>query len=760
MAESFRKNFKQKNALDWEEAGGEFYQETYSSEWEGFPTDNVITTLLPSKQNRLGTCRRIQRDSKDTKPNKYWQPIPTTKRNTYKNNELQNSLLPDLSEVLTDEGRIWEEILQIKLIPVPMEQKKELKIKLQNATKLRLQGFNQFKWKHRKIWQRLRLSLTELFTKMQLWHSSLKKIEGNYGTGITSYFLFIRWLFVLNTVMFVFVLLFLILPNIFWLNSSEPERDNVFPVDDHYSSSNVVDIIKGTGLLKNTYIFYGAYSNVKMSAENFYDFSLAYFFIFGLNLLISLFAILKNAYHEFKDRIIYGKWQNTDFCNLAFSGWDFCIHNKNSAQIKHKAIFNEIKYLLLLKYLEYKRRHRTKNYVIKLTLSRIVVNIIILMLLSLFSFMIYFLLNISLQNQLIEEGHGNSSYILEYSILNFQHIFKHSFDDHTILMLFLAYAPYILIICSNLILPTFFNYFSKFEKYSPLYTVKINLLRISLLRFVSLAILLSQFYLIVSTPNGNYAKDEHGCWETFVGCQFYKLILTDFICHVLLTFCINFPRALCAKNVKHDIITHFGEQDFDLPKHILDVVYMQTICWLSSFFAPVIHAVLAIAMFFMFYIKKFQCLVNSNPSKLLYGSTRCKSISLIVLLLSYLIVLLPVIYVIAVVTPSSSCGPFGGLQFVWDAPMTVFLKMPQFLKDILLFLGTAKFAIPSLILLLFCAYYFYAVSEANKKLVNILRNQLVLEGHDKQFLLTRLSVFLKQQHNSHEQNLKPDECKT
>ncbi|XP_037951671.1 uncharacterized protein LOC119682480 isoform X2 [Teleopsis dalmanni] len=131
MAESFRKNFKQKNALDWEEAGGEFYQETYSSEWEGFPTDNVITTLLPSKQNRLGTCRRIQRDSKDTKPNKYWQPIPTTKRNTYKNNELQNSLLPDLSEVLTDEGRIWEEILQIKLIPVPMEQKKELKIKLQ-----------------------------------------------------------------------------------------------------------------------------------------------------------------------------------------------------------------------------------------------------------------------------------------------------------------------------------------------------------------------------------------------------------------------------------------------------------------------------------------------------------------------------------------------------------------------------------------------------------------------------------------------------
>jgi len=34
---------------------------------------------------------------------------------------------------------------------------------------------------------------------------------------------------------------------------------------------------------------------------------------------------------------------------------------------------------------------------------------------------------------------------------------------------------------------------------------------------------------------------------------------------------------------------------------------------------------------------------------------------------------------------------------------------------------------------------------SNKKMIVVLRKQLVLEGHDKQFLLNRLSAFIKQQ---------------
>lgn len=45
--------------------------------------------------------------------------------------DTQVSILPDLSENVTDEERIWEEILEIKSMPVSMSEKREMKQQLQ-----------------------------------------------------------------------------------------------------------------------------------------------------------------------------------------------------------------------------------------------------------------------------------------------------------------------------------------------------------------------------------------------------------------------------------------------------------------------------------------------------------------------------------------------------------------------------------------------------------------------------------------------------
>lgn len=58
---------------------------------------------------------------------------------------------------------------------------------------------------------------------------------------------------------------------------------------------------------------------------------------------MSLGAIVKSAAKGFKERLIEGEGQFYQYCNIIFSGWDFCIKNEKSAYIKHKAIFNEIK---------------------------------------------------------------------------------------------------------------------------------------------------------------------------------------------------------------------------------------------------------------------------------------------------------------------------------------------------------------------------------------------------------------------------------
>lgn len=46
-------------------------------------------------------------------------------------NDVQVAMMPDLSEDMNDEERIWEEIHEIKRMPVRMAQKRELKAQLQ-----------------------------------------------------------------------------------------------------------------------------------------------------------------------------------------------------------------------------------------------------------------------------------------------------------------------------------------------------------------------------------------------------------------------------------------------------------------------------------------------------------------------------------------------------------------------------------------------------------------------------------------------------
>ncbi|XP_055839511.1 uncharacterized protein LOC129907361 isoform X3 [Episyrphus balteatus] len=128
---------RKNNTQGWEEAGGEFYQESYPAEWESFQRDPAaIATLLPSKQNRVATSRRIRNNQQDTQV-KRRQTQFNTRSNSIARREIQyqdvqGSALPDLSQDLTDEERIWEEIQEIKSMPVSMTQKKDLKAKLQN----------------------------------------------------------------------------------------------------------------------------------------------------------------------------------------------------------------------------------------------------------------------------------------------------------------------------------------------------------------------------------------------------------------------------------------------------------------------------------------------------------------------------------------------------------------------------------------------------------------------------------------------------
>lgn len=135
---------RKKRACDrgqgWEEAGAEFYQESYPAAIEADLQQALqrdpshIATLLPSKKSRVATGKRIRNDTKTTlrrRTSTRSRGTTTSRRMSTNIHDAAVSMLPDLSENLSNEERTWEEIMQIKAMPVCMAQKIQLKNQLQ-----------------------------------------------------------------------------------------------------------------------------------------------------------------------------------------------------------------------------------------------------------------------------------------------------------------------------------------------------------------------------------------------------------------------------------------------------------------------------------------------------------------------------------------------------------------------------------------------------------------------------------------------------
>ena len=65
-------------------------------------------------------------------------------------------------------------------------------------------------------WIRFKESVAELRYAFELWQSHFKVIEGHFGTSVTSYFRFIKWLLFLNIPTFFLTFAFVVLPQLLY----------------------------------------------------------------------------------------------------------------------------------------------------------------------------------------------------------------------------------------------------------------------------------------------------------------------------------------------------------------------------------------------------------------------------------------------------------------------------------------------------------------------------------------------------------------
>ncbi|XP_052071142.1 transmembrane channel-like protein 7 [Mytilus californianus] len=615
-------------------------------------------------------------------------------------------------------------------------------------------------WRHRQTqrWNSFTQQVKNIAKIFEPWAGSFKTVEGRFGTAIMNYFRFIRWLMFMNLYTMIIMMCVTLVPHFILKDSpfnntisnktiqcTEEYGQHIDNITDNENIGNqIFDFIQGTGWMEQTVLFYGAYRNKTMlENETTYNMSLAYLLATGGSFLISFFLIVRNTGKGIKRGVMNKDSTVNQYTNKVFcGGWDFCINVDKAAKRRHRNFFQELQGDLETQRLIWRKQSLTLKDKIKLYIIRMAVNIFVVAALSGSLYLIFF----------------TNEKMLELQDSNFSEL-------HVIVQALIQYMPSITITLLNVIVPVIFNKLVIFEDYTPVFEIRINLLRIILLRLASLGILIGSMYRIIASPADDYradcgnqrwevtdqnrqVKSSIKCWETYVGQQIYKLMILDFLVGLIITFVVEFPRRIIYKKFHNTnkLVNMVGQQEFNLPKVVLDIVYSQTLCWMGLFFCPLTPILGFLKCFIFFYVRKLSLMKNCVQPVRPYRTSRTNSLFAAVLFLSFLLATIPLAYLIGSISPSQSCGPFrqymGGYVF-FDVIPNEIQTWPSAAVKVFTVLGSTAFLIPAILVVCSIMYGYWASKEGSKRQAELIQEELTEEGRDKQFLVAQVNEILQ-----------------
>ncbi|XP_035404907.1 transmembrane channel-like protein 7 isoform X3 [Cygnus atratus] len=509
-----------------------------------------------------------------------------------------------------------------------------------------LSGWNQWKRTSSKSWKKVLKDIKESLSYLQLWRHDIHSIEGKFGTGIQSYFSFLRFLVLLNFLIFILMFGFVTLPTVIskygifnssFAKISPKSTDSLCTVYTPSGNKGLVyfytylkDLLTGTGFLETTSLFYGYYTiDAALLSIMRYNLPLAYLLTTFAYLALSLVWIIKRSVSGFKQSLVHDEDQFQSYCNKVFAGWDFCITDLNAARLKHRSLQYELQTDLEEERIKRKIADRTMKEKLRIYSLRIFLNIIVL------------------------------------------------------------------------------------------------------------AVLSGCFYSIYRATV--FSQEKSNCWESAVGQEMYKLLIFDFMIILAVTLFMDFPRMLLVTHCSWKPVQWCGLQEFGISDNVLEIIYGQTICWIGTFFSPLLPAIATIKYFIIFYVKKISLIHTRKPPGRPIRASSSNFFFLVVLLIGLVLAFIPLGISIAHIPSSKACGPFRNFNTSWAVVPDTILGFPTGLQKVLNGIASEAFAVPFFMVICLIMFYFIALAGAHRRVVEQLREQLVMESRDKLFLIRKIT---------------------
>ncbi|XP_063993925.1 transmembrane channel-like protein 5 [Diachasmimorpha longicaudata] len=540
-------------------------------------------------------------------------------------------------------------------------------------------------------WKRIKYTMSIFFMKsfvamrefsstIELWYGPIKSIEGHFGSGVATYFKFLRWLLILNVINCILSMFFIVLPQSMFATYGN-------------STFNFGDFFIGNGFMEKTIFYYGFYTNrtieaipgVHYSIPSAYILTMIFCYVFTIILLsMKVASSYRKCYIETSGGI------HNLYATKIFCGWDYSIASLKAANRCHQSIYRELKELLAESITK-----KNSNFLKRLTALSIQFSM----------------------TAVVLGAMGGTSCLLGYLLLNHK---PQSMNSASLLM-----VPLVVTGIMN-IFPAVTSQLVKLERYSSKRkSLFVNMIRTYIMTVVIIGTLLAYWL----------TRSMYYCWQTELAQEIYRLIIFDFLVFTLGSFIMEFLR--CQLSTRWSAIS---APKFDIALNTLNLIYNQILFWVAFYFSPPLSLLMVVKMILTFYIKKFGLMRHCEPPSTPWRAAQTHTLFLALAFLGMTGALTVLGYVITSVE-SNSCGPFRNYAYTWYVIIEEVLNLG---RDSRLWTFVSNFARPGvgaaiLIVMVMTVYCLRAKALAGREMVQILREMLVLQSRDKEFLLNEFS---------------------
>ncbi|KAJ6661941.1 hypothetical protein lerEdw1_012788, partial [Lerista edwardsae] len=544
-----------------------------------------------------------------------------------------------------------------------------------------------------KKWVKFKRDFENFKTLCIPWEMKIKEVESHFGSSVASYFIFLRWMYGVNLVLFSLIFGLVIIPEILMGIPYGSIPRKTVPRAEQPTAMDFSVLWDFEGYIKYSAVFYGYYNNQRTIGWLKYRLPMAYFMVgvvgvYGYSLMVVIRSMARNAHENTGD----GDDDSFTFSWKMFTSWDYLIGNPETADNKFASITTSFKESIV----DEQESNKDENIHLRRFL-RVLANVLIICCLCGSGYLIYFVVKRS------------------QTFSKMQNVGWYERNEVEIVMSLLG-----------MFCPPLFETIAALEDYHPRIGLKWQLGRIFALFLGNLYTFLlalmddvkekliiegvikntTQWTLLtyqnssegngsaITPPPTDPADVLRGpCWETTVGIPSYA--------------------------------------EFDISGNVLGLVFNQGMIWMGSFYAPGLVGINVLRLLTSMYFQSWAVMSSNVPHERVFKASKSNNFYMGLLLLILFLSLLPVAYTIMSLPPSFDCGPFSGKKKMYDViEETISYDFPPFVAKLLGYVANPGLVILVILLMVLAIYYLNAVAEAYQQANAELKKKMQMQREE------------------------------